>query len=546
MSILVVGLSHRSAPVTVLERAAVAGDDLVKLLHAVHDSANVAEAAIVSTCNRVEIYAVVDKFHGGVSAISELLSLHSAIPLDDLSRHLYVHYEERAVQHVFSVACGLDSMVVGEGQILGQIRQAFRLAQDEGTLGRDLHDVLQQALRVGKRAHHETGIDKAGASLVGVGLDVAARYLGPLDGVRALVVGAGSMSSLTAATLSRAGAREVIVTNRTHERAVRLAESLDVPSRAVELPLVDTVLAEADLVVSCTGATGLVLTAERLGAQGVGSDGRRRFLLDLALPHDIERAAGDLPGVRLVGLDDLRTEQEAAQAIGPEAVEAVRRIVREEVEAFLGAARAAAVAPTVVALRSKAADVVRAELDRLSGRLPELDERARKEIEQTVRRVVDKLLHAPTVRVKELAAAPGGDSYADALRELFDLDPKAPEAVARADVPGREERGGVRAPRNGSSSRAGALDPACAEADCLSTPSPSGAARDADAQEPAVDGVSVHQVNAHQVNAHQVAAHEVTAHGAEGVNAQAVNAQDESVRAVGAREAVTGRDGSTT
>ncbi|WP_338028211.1 glutamyl-tRNA reductase [Actinomadura graeca] len=434
MSVLVVGLSHRSAPVAVLERAAVTGDDLAKLLHSVHDSPNVAETAIVSTCNRVEIYAVVDKFHGGVSAISDLLARHSGVPLDDLSRHLYVHYEERAVQHAFAVACGLESMVVGEGQILGQIRQAFRFAQEQGTLGRDLHEVLQQALRVGKRAHHETGIDKAGASLVGVGLEVAGRHLGPLDGVRALVVGAGSMSSLAAATLSRAGAREVVIANRTYERAVRLAESLDVPARAVELHALDETIAEADLVVSCTGAPGLVLTAERLAARGAGTDGRRRFLLDLALPHDIDRAVRDLPGVELAGLDDLRTAQEAQRAIGPEAVEAVRKIVCDEVAAFLGAARAAAVAPTVVALRSKAAEVVDAELARLAGRLPGLDERDRGEIAQTVRRVVDKLLHAPTVRVKELASAPGGDTYADALRELFDLDPKAPEAVARADM----------------------------------------------------------------------------------------------------------------
>ncbi|WP_207928883.1 glutamyl-tRNA reductase [Actinomadura sp. 6K520] len=531
MSILVVGLSHRSAPVAVLERAAVAGDDLVKLLHAVHKSGNVAETAIVSTCNRVEIYAVVDKFHGGVSAISELLALHSGIPMDDLTRHLYVHYEERAVQHVFAVACGLESMVVGEGQILGQIRQAFRLAKDEGTLGSDLHDVLQKSLRVGKRAHHETGIDKAGASLVSVGLDVAVRHLGPLDGVRALVVGAGSMSSLAAATLSRSGAGEVVVANRTHERAVRLAESLEVPSRAVELSLLDAAIAEADLVVSCTGATGLVLTAAQLAARGVGADGRKRFLLDLALPHDIERSAGDLPGVRLAGLDDLRTEQEAAEAIGPEAVEAVRRIVRAEVEAFLGAARAAAVAPTVVALRSKAAEVVEAELNRLSGRLPEMDERARGEIGHTVRRVVDKLLHAPTVRVKELAAAPGGDSYADALRELFDLDPKAPEAVARADM--SEDEPAAAAPWNAS---APAVDAECAEADCVSTPSPPEGARGTGPDAVRMDGVRMDDVSVQDVNAHRL----------EGVNAETVNAQTASVRAVSARGAVAAREGETT
>ncbi|MFG1998770.1 glutamyl-tRNA reductase [Spirillospora sp. NPDC048911] len=445
MSVLVVGLSHQSAPVALLERAAVSGDDLGKLLHAVDDSPHVAETAIVSTCNRVEVYAVVDKFHGGVSSISELLSLHSGIPLDDLSRHLYVHYEDRAVQHAFSVACGMESMVVGEGQILGQIRSALRHAQDEGTIGRDLHDLLQQALRVGKRAHHETGIDQAGASLVSVGLDVAREHLGPLDQVNALVVGAGAMSGLAVATLARAGAREIVVANRTYDKAVRLAgdaTAAGVAARAIDLADLDRELAGADLVVSCTGAAGLVITKGQLETAGATGNGRR-FFLDLALPHDIDPAVGDLPGAALAGLAELRTAEQAAEAIGPEAVEAVRAIVAAEVATFLGAARAAAVAPTVVALRSKAADVVEAELARLTGRLPELDDKARKEISQTVRRVVDKLLHAPTVRVKELAAAPGGDSYADALRELFDLDPKAPEAVTRADITSEASDGGA-------------------------------------------------------------------------------------------------------
>lgn len=450
MSVLVVGLSHRSAPVALLERAAVSGDDLLKLLHSVRDCGHVSETAIVSTCNRVEVYTVVDRFHGGVTAVSELLALHSGIPLEELSRHLYVHYEERAVQHVFAVASGLESMVVGEGQILGQIRQAFKLSQEEHTIGRDLHDLLQRALRVGKRAHHETGIDQAGASLVSVGLEVAGNHLGPVAGKRALVVGAGSMSSLAAATLSRAGAGEIVIANRTFGNAARLAASLDVPARAIRMDELTAALAEADLIVSCTGATGRVITAGMLTgedapstpetastpeiASAQDSDGvRRRFFLDLALPHDVDTAVREVPGVALAGLDDLRVAQEAAKAVGPEAVEEVKRIVCDEVSAYLSAARAAAVAPTVVALRSKAAEVVDAELARLTGRLPDIDERAYKEIAQTVRRVADKLLHAPTVRVKELAAAPGGDAYADALRELFGLDPGTPEAVARAD-----------------------------------------------------------------------------------------------------------------
>ncbi|GLY79887.1 glutamyl-tRNA reductase [Actinoallomurus iriomotensis] len=417
-SILVVGLSHRSAPVTLLERAAVSGDRLDKLLHDVQQVTNVDGAVVVSTCNRIEVYADVEKFHAGVSSISELLSRHSDVPLEELSKHLYVHYEERAVQHIFSVACGLDSMVVGEGQILGQLRTALKVAQANDTVDRALNELVQQALRVGKRARNETGIDRAGASLVSVGLSRA----GSLEGRRALVVGAGSMSGLAVATLARGGIGEIVIANRTYERGAHLARSADVPARAIELSDLRQAMAEADIVVSCTGATGLVITPDMIDGPA--------FLLDLALPHDVDPAVRDLPGVTLVALSDLR-DADDAPAAGD--IEAVRRIVCEEVQAFQLGLIAATVAPTVVALRSKAAEVVDAELGRLGGRLPGLDDKAREEIAQTVRRVVDKLLHAPTVRVKELAASPGGDTYTEALRELFDLDPKTPEAVIRAE-----------------------------------------------------------------------------------------------------------------
>jgi glutamyl-tRNA reductase len=418
VSILVVGLSHRSAPVTLLERTVVTADELVKLLNDVHHATSVNGAVVVSTCNRIEVYADVEKFHAAVSSISELLSRHSGVPLEELSRHLYVHYEERAVQHVFSVACGLDSMVIGEGQIAGQLRSALRVAQENGTVDRALNEVVQQALRVGKRARNETGIDRAGASLVSVGLSRA----DTLEGRRALVVGAGSMSALAVATLAREGIGEIVIANRTYERGAHLARSTEASARAIRLEDLRGAVAEADIVVSCTGATGLVITPDMIDAPV--------FLLDLALPHDVDPAVREIPGVTLVGLADLR---DADGAPAEADTEAVRRIVSDEVKAFQLGLIAATVAPTVVALRSKAADVVDAELGRLGGRLPELDDRARGEIAQTVRRVVDKLLHAPTVRVKELAASPGGDTYTEALRELFDLDPKAPESVIRAE-----------------------------------------------------------------------------------------------------------------
>lgn len=401
-----------------LERVSVTGDALVKLLHDVRTEVCVAEVMVVSTCNRVEVYAAVDRFHGAVTAISRLLGIHSGVPVEELTPHLYVHYEDRAVEHLFSVASGLDSMVVGEGQILGQVRQSLRLAQDEGVLGATLNELAQQALRVGKRAHAETGIDRAGASMVSAGLSLA----GPLEGRRALVVGAGSMSALSAATLSRAGLTDIVVANRTFERAVRLAES--VGGRAVELSEVPRELRNADVVISCTGAGHHVITPDMV--QGPV------FLLDLALPHDIDPAVRQVPGVTLVDLEAINASGVGSQ--DGDAVQSVRDLVVQEVEAFLVAERAARVTPTVVALRDKAADVVEAELGRLLMRVPDLDGRMREEVGQTVRRVVDKLLHEPTVRVKQLATSPAGDHYAEALRELFDLDPKVPEAVREVEL----------------------------------------------------------------------------------------------------------------
>ncbi|MER6633789.1 glutamyl-tRNA reductase, partial [Streptomyces sp. NPDC000987] len=279
MSLLVVGLSHRSAPVSVLERAALASDAQVKLLHDTVAAEPATEAAVLATCNRIELYADVDKFHAGVAELSTLLARHSGVGLEELTPYLYVHYEDRAVHHLFSVACGLDSMVVGEGQILGQIKDSLARAQDLHTAGKLLNDLFQQALRVGKRAHSETGIDRAGQSLVTFGLEQLAAG-GEVQlwarGKRALVIGAGSMSSLAAATLARAGVAEVVVANRTLDRAERLAQILTegadtgVAARAVPMESVPDELTRADVAVSCTGATGLVLTAAAGGAAAGG------------------------------------------------------------------------------------------------------------------------------------------------------------------------------------------------------------------------------------------------------------------------------------
>ncbi|WP_394431754.1 glutamyl-tRNA reductase [Streptomyces sp. SGAir0957] len=551
MSLLVVGLSHRSAPVSILERAALTADAQAKLVQDTLAAEPAAEAALLSTCNRIELYADVDKFHAGVAELSTLLAQHSGVGLEELTPYLYVHYEDRAVHHLFSVACGLDSMVVGEGQILGQIKDTLARAQDLHSAGKLLNDLFQQALRVGKRAHSETGIDRAGQSLVTFGLEQLAQkepVAAWAQGKRALVIGAGSMSSLAAATLARAGVAEIVVANRTMERAERLVALLEenyghglgeggTAARAVAMDAVADELTRADVAISCTGATGLVLTADAVRAavagrtptaggdvpQQVSAPGAKApvegcpvdpsapvrggfsvegeaavagfdaaaleqhgawvdnapgervrpseadtiaalaaagrvpemrrerqpepvqrvalALLDLAMPRDIDAVAHRIDGVRLVDIESLAD----ASADAPMAadVDQVRTIVADEVAAFGAAQRAAHITPTVVALRTMAASVVTSEIARLDGRLPGLDEKQRAEITQTVRRVVDKLLHAPTVRVKQLAAEPGGAGYADALRTLFDLDQETVAAVSRAIPRDRESATGT-------------------------------------------------------------------------------------------------------
>jgi glutamyl-tRNA reductase len=428
MSVLVVGVSHKTAPVAVLERLALDADGVDKLVENVMACEHVLEATALTTCNRVEVYAEVERFHGSIEAVSRLLCEIADEAPEDVVPHLYVHYDDGAVSHVFGVAAGLDSMVIGESQILGQVRHALRAGQESGTVGPALNVLFQQALRVGKRVHAETDVQRAAPSLVSLALDSAAADIGPVAGKRVLVVGAGSMAGLAVATVSRLGAAEVVVASRTEANARRLAEQYD--GRAVPLTAVQEVLADSDLLVSCTGATGVVLPLAVVAAAREHAE-RPLAVIDLALPHDVDPAVADLPGVSLFGL--ARLAQEVNEGDAATDVAAVRDIVAQEIAAFLAARRSATVTPTVVALRTMATGIADAEVQRLLSRLPGLDPQVRAELEQAVRRVADKLLHQPTVRVKELANETGAVSYAAALAELFALDPDAVEAVTRPE-----------------------------------------------------------------------------------------------------------------
>ncbi len=448
MSVLLFGVSHRSAPVSVLEQLATDESDQAKLIQQVLESPLVTEAMILSTCNRVEVYAVVDAFHGGLSAIGQVLAEHSGLSMGDLTKHAYVRYSEAAVEHLFAVASGLDSAVVGEQQVLGQVRRAYATAEANRTVGRILHDLSQRALSVGKRVHSETSIDAAGGSVVSVALHVAAERLyrpelGPsytaLAGRTATVIGAGSMGSLTAAHLVRAGVGHVNVVNRSLPRAQRLAASIaeqGVTAEAWTLDQLPAALVDADVVVSCTGAVRPVVSLadvhHALAASQRDELTEPLVLCDLGMPRDVDPAVAGLPGVSVVDMD--RVQREPSARAASDDADAARRIVAAEVASYLASQRMAEVTPTVTALRQRAADLVEAELLRLESRLPDLGDEQRREVARTVRRVVDKLLHAPTVRVKQLAGAPGADTYAEALRELFELDPQAVDAVAAGEM----------------------------------------------------------------------------------------------------------------
>lgn len=464
MSVLLFGVSHHRAPVSVLEQLSVGDADQIKIVDRILQSPLVSEAMVLSTCNRVEVYAVVEAFHGGLSVVGQVLADHSSMSISDITDYAYVRYSEAAVAHLFTVAGGLDSAVIGEQQVLGQIRRAYSVAEAHQTVGTVLHGLAQRALSVGKRVHTETSIDAAGASVVSVALDIAGRRLtsaaelatshcgagsasapvdltGPahLAGRTAVVVGAGAMGRLSVAHLVRAGVAHIYVVNRSLAPAQKLVNTITaqgVPAQALTLDDISTALAGADVVISCTGAVRPVLSLADVHHALVNTtradDAPPLVLCDLGMPRDIDPAVAGLPAVVVIDMDQVQREPSARAAAAD--TDAARNIVAAEVAEYLAGQRMAEVTPTVAALRQHAADVVAAELLRLENRLPELDVSHRQEIARTVHRVVDKLLHTPTVRVKQLANAPGGDSYAAALRELFALNPDTVDTVAAGEL----------------------------------------------------------------------------------------------------------------
>jgi glutamyl-tRNA reductase len=420
VNLLVVGLSHRSAPIDLLQRVSAASADIPALLDAVMQGPHVSEAVVLSTCNRFEVFAGVTGFHGAVEQVGEVIARRAGRPAAELSDDLYFHYDDEAVRHVYRVAAGLESMVVGESQILSQLKDAYSIACSADSAGRLMHDLMQNALHVGKRVHAETGIDRASRSVVSAAVELGLRRHGRSALGTALVVGTGVVAGLAVAELRGAGAAHIAVVGRDGGRAARLLER-----GAAEFVPFDRLaerIGEADLVVSATAAREPVITAAQVA-------GRRKplLILDLAMPCDVEPRVAGLPGITLIDIGRLAAAAEpgrggpAESTLGTEAA-AAARIVASEVSCCHHWLHDTDIAPTVAALRVRADEIAAAELAQFARRRPELSDAQRADVARTLHRVVQRLLHQPTVRIRQRAGEPGGMRYAAALRELFGLE----------------------------------------------------------------------------------------------------------------------------
>ncbi|HKE99232.1 MAG TPA: glutamyl-tRNA reductase [Actinomycetes bacterium] len=421
MPVFVVGLSFTSAPLELLERLAIDPERRSKALAHLTRMDHVHEGVVLSTCNRVEVYAAVTRFHAGAAGTRRFLAEFSHVDPQDLAGRLYDYYQEAAVAHLFRVAAGLDSMVVGEVEVLGQVREALAVAEREGAAGPVLGRAFQHAIRAGRRVRAETALGTGPRSTVSVGLALARGQLGGLAGRRVVVVGAGAMGRLAGRTLRDEGAGELMIVNRSPERGAALARELD--GRVVPLDRITEALAGADLLVACTAATSPTVSVDAVAqALPLRAGSGPLVVLDLGVPRDVEPAARALPGVVLADLDDVRTVLEASGGAAGIEIERARALVDEAVASFMTRQREARLAPTIRALRGRAEALRRQELDRARPRLAGLDPRQAEAVEALTRGLVNKLLHDPVVRGKQLATGPDGDLVERLLRDLFGLD----------------------------------------------------------------------------------------------------------------------------
>jgi glutamyl-tRNA reductase len=419
VSLVVIGLNHRTAPLDLLERMSIDDSRLAKALADLVDRPHVTEAVILSTCNRTEVYAYVEKFHGAYQDVREFLSAITYQPPELFADHLYAHYDQEAVRHLLRVASGLDSAVVGENEVLGQVRRAWETSQHEHAAGPVLAPLFRHAVETGKRARTETTISRNIASVSQAAIAMARQRLGSLEGISVLVLGAGEMGEGLVRSLHDARVASIAIANRTWENAVELAARVDgTPVRLTELT---ATLSDVDLLVTSTGASSLMVEANELSALMVRREGRPLLIVDIAVPRDVDPAASAIDGITLLDMNDLRAFADSGIRERQREVSAVEAIVEQEIERYLAYATAREVAPLIAALHGRADEIRDSELERFSSRLNELSTKEREAVEALVQGIIGKMLYRPTVRLKDAAGTSRGERLADALRDLFDL-----------------------------------------------------------------------------------------------------------------------------
>jgi glutamyl-tRNA reductase len=419
MSLVVVGLNHRTVPVELLERMAVAPEGLPKALHALTRAEHLAEVVLLSTCNRTEIYAHATLFHPAMQDVSDFLADTSGVDPEEFADLLYTYHDDAAVAHLFGVAAGLDSMIIGEGEILGQVREAWNSAEREGASGPLLSRTFRHAIEVGKRARTETAIGRHAVSVSSAAVALATTRLGSLDDRRVLVMGAGTMGEGMALALAGAGVREIVVANRTATRAQELAAR--VGGRAIGLDELPEALVACDVLLASTGAQDLLVERSDIEAVMASRSGRALLVVDIGVPRNIDPGAGQVFGVTLLDIDDLRAFGEQSLAQRRQEIGHVRDIIAAELDRHRVERSAREVAPLVTALRARAEALRAGELERFRAKLEALDPATRETVDALTRGIVNKLLHEPTVRMKDAAGSARGELYADALFELFGL-----------------------------------------------------------------------------------------------------------------------------
>ena len=419
MSVVVIGVNHRTSPLGVLERVAVGAEAMPKALHALASKDNIREAVVLSTCNRTEVYAVTEKFHAAYDDIADFFCELGGLRSEELHQHLYSQHDDAAVRHLFEVACGLDSAVIGENEILGQVRDAWSLAQASGAARTTLNLLFRHALETGKRARSETGISRSTTSISFAAVEMARELLGTLAYRKVLIVGAGTMGEGVAVALSMNSTTEVTVINRTESRGRDLAERLGASTRPIA-ELRDALL-DTDVVVTCIGSGNFILDREMIEPLMAGRSGRTLFIVDISVPRDVEESVGAIPGVELRNLDDLRDWVRSGVEHREGEATKVGSIVAEEVERYGLDATARQAAPLIAAMHTSAENIRISELERHARRLADLSPEQTEAIEALTHGIVAKLLHEPSVRLKESAGTPQGERLADALRDLFDL-----------------------------------------------------------------------------------------------------------------------------